>query len=303
MRFKGLDLNLLVTLDVLIDERSVSRAAERLHLSQPAVSAALARLREFFNDPLLESQGKRMVLTPKALQLQPVLNELLTNVDRMIVQGRQFDAATSTQWFRICISDYLSTVLFPHLTPLLVAHGPGIRLDLQTPSDHALSQLELGAIDVLLLPKEHCLRDHPAELLFEERYVIAGWIANPVLAAPLSEEDFYAARHVAVEIGGSAEERASFSEDQLNARGRERQIDVMASSFTQVPALLIGTPRLTLMQERLARTLARTLPIAWQPLPFEFPLMREMIQYHRARGSDPALGWLIARIREAALTA
>jgi LysR family transcriptional regulator, nod-box dependent transcriptional activator len=301
MRFKGLDLNLLVTLDVLIELRSVSRAAERLHLSQPAVSAALARLRDFFNDPLLEIQGKRMVPTAKALQLQPLLADLLGSVDRMIVQGRQFDPTTSTQWFRVCISDYLSTVLFPQLIRLLQAQGPGIRLDLQTPSDHALALLERGEIDVLLVPKGHCLRDHPAELLFEERYVVAGWAGNPQLEAPLTEEDFYAARHVAVAIGGSVEERASFSEDELKARGRERQIEIMASSFTQVPALLIGTRRLTLMQERLARTLAATLPLAWQPLPFEFPVMHEMIQYHRGRASDPALGWLVARIREAAL--
>jgi LysR family nod box-dependent transcriptional activator len=301
MRFKGLDLNLLVTLDVLIELRSVSRAAERLHLSQPAVSAALARLRDFFNDPLLEIQSKRMVPTAKALQLEPVLAELFATVDRMIVQGRQFDPAKSTQCFRICISDYMSNVLFPRLVSLLQAQGPGIRLDLQTPSDLALSLLEQGEIDVMLLPKEHCLRDHPAELLFEERYVVAGWSGNPLLAAPLTEEDFYAARHVAVELGSSVKDRTSFSEDQLNARGRERRIEVMAYSFTQVPALLIDTPRLTLMHERLARSLAKTLPIAWQLTPFELPLMQEMIQYHRGRGSDPALGWLVARIREALL--
>ncbi len=301
MRFKGLDLNLLVTLAVLIELRSVSRAAERLHLSQPAVSAALARLRDFFNDPLLEIQGKKMIPTSKALQLQPALTELLGSVDRMFVQGRHFDPMTSTQWFRLCISDYLSTVLFPRLTGLLQVQGPWIRLDLQTPSDLALSLLEQGEIDVLLVPQGHCLRDHPAELLFEERYVVAGWSGNPQLAAPLTEEDFYAARHVAVAIGPTVAERASFSEDQLNARGRERQIEIMACSFTQVPALLIGTKRLTLMQERLARTMATTLPIAWQPLPFDFPVMREMIQYHRGRGSDPALGWLVARIREAAM--
>lgn len=301
MRFKGLDLNLLVTLDVLIELRSVSRAAERLHLSQPAVSAALARLRDFFNDPLLEIHGKRMILTPKALQLQPVLSELLANVDRMIMQGRQFDPATSTQWFRVCMSDYLSTVLFPRLMGLLGAQGPGIRLDLQTPSNHVLSLLELGEMDVLLVPKEHCLRDHPAELLFEERYVIGGWSGNPLLASTMSEDDFYAARHVAVAIGATMEERTSFSEDQLNARGRERNIEIMASTFTQVPSLLVGTSRLTLMQERLMQTLSATLPLAWQPVPFEFPPMRVMMQYHRGRASDPALGWLVARIREAVL--
>jgi DNA-binding transcriptional LysR family regulator len=302
MRFKGLDLNLLVTLEALIELHSVSRAAERLNLSQPAASAALARLREFFNDPLLEIQGKRMVPTSKAMELQPLLADLLADVDRMIMRGRQFDPSVSTLWFRICSSDYLSTVVFPRLVALLQVQGPGIKLDLQTPSDHALAQLEQGQIDVLVVPQGHCLRDHPTELLFEERYVVLGWAGNPMLANPLTEDDFYAARHVAVTIGASVETRTSFSEDTLNARGRERQIDIMASSFTQVPSLLIGTPRLTLMQERLAKEMAKMLPIAWQPLPFEFPLMRVMIQYHRSRGSDPALGWLIARLHEAALS-
>lgn len=300
MRFKGLDLNLLVTLDVLMEERSVSRAADRLHLSQPAVSAALARLREYFNDPLLESQGRRMIPTAQALQLHPALTELLRSVDSMLVQSRQFDAATSTRWFRICISDYLTAVLLPRLVALLQAQAPGVRLDLQQPSELAQARLEQGAIDILLLPQENCLRDHPFELLFEEKYVVAGWSGNPLLAKPLDEEAFYASGHVAVGIG--EQDRASFAEDHLLSRGRERRIEMLACSFTQAPELLIRTPRLTLMQERLAKVLATRQPIAWQPLPFDFPVMREMIQYHRARTSDPGLAWLVARLHEAAAT-
>lgn len=299
MRFKGLDLNLLVTLDVLLDENSVSRAAERLHLSQPSVSAALARLREYFNDPLLEPQGKRMVPTPQALQLRPVLTELLGNVDRMIVQARQFHPLTSDRWFRICLSDYLSAVLFPRLNALLQRQAPRVRLDLQPPSALAQALLEQGEVDVLLTPQEHCLRDHPSELLFEESYVVAGSADNPMLRNPITEEDFYAAGHVAVGIGTG--ERASFAEDSLLARGRERNVEILAFSFTQVPGLLKGTARLTLMQQRLALALSARHELAWQPVPFDFPVMREMIQYHRSRASDPSLGWLIARIREAAL--
>lgn len=298
MRFKGLDLNLLVTLDVLIEERSVSRAAERLHLSQPSVSAALAKLRDYFNDPLLEAQGKRMVPTPHALQLRPVLADVLGNVDRMIIQARHFDPATSDRWFHVCISDYLSTVIFPRLVPLLQKQAPRVRLELLTPSQLALDQLEQGEIDVALMPQENCLPDHPAELLFEERYVVAGWSGNPLLAAPLDEEAFFAAAHVAVRVGSGP--RRSFAEDQLLQRGRERQIEVVAASFLQVPELLIGTSRITVMHERLAQTLASRLPLAHQPMPFDFPVMREMIQYHRMRASDASLGWLVARLREAA---
>jgi DNA-binding transcriptional LysR family regulator len=262
------------------------------------VSAALARLRDYFNDPLLESQGKRMVPTPQALHLRPLLAELLANVDRMIVQGRQFDPATTDRWFHLCISDYLSTVLFPRLMPLLQRQAPRVRLDLHSPSVRALELLEQGEIDVLLIPHEHCLLDHPAELLFEERYVVAGWSGNPLLQAPITTAQFCTAAHVSVSIG--AEARSSFADNHLQALGVERNVEILASSFLQVPELLIATPRLTLMQERLARTLASRLPLAWQAVPFEFPVMREMIQYHRGRASDASLGWLIARLREAA---
>ncbi|HSI16835.1 MAG TPA: LysR family transcriptional regulator, partial [Sphingomonas sp.] len=106
MRFQGLDLNLLVALDVLIEERSVSRAAERLHLSQPAMSAALRRLRDYFNDPILAAHGKKMIPTPHALRLRGALRTLLTDVERMVSLSTQFDPATSQRRFRIGTSDY-----------------------------------------------------------------------------------------------------------------------------------------------------------------------------------------------------
>ena len=98
MRFKGLDLNLLAALDLLLEERNVSRAAERLHLTQPAVSAALARLRDYFGDPILAPQGKRMIPTAQALALQPMLKQLLSQVDTMVAQSTRFDPATSSEY-------------------------------------------------------------------------------------------------------------------------------------------------------------------------------------------------------------
>jgi LysR family transcriptional regulator, nod-box dependent transcriptional activator len=298
MRFKGLDLNLLAALDVLIEERSVSRAAERLHLSQPSVSAALARLRDYFNDPLLEIQGKRMVPTARALQLVPMLKELLADVETMVLQARPFEPATANRWFRICVSDYLATVLISRLVTSLQADAPGIRFDLQQPSDATPRMLALGELDLALMPQEHCLNDHPMELLFEERHVVAGWAQNPLLQKPVTEDEFYAAGHVAVSIGQV--NRASFAENNLLARGRDRRIEIRASSFVMVPELLAGTDRLAVMHERLAKTLSARYPLAWCPLPFEFPVMREMIQYHRSRALDPSLLWLISRIRAAA---
>ena len=119
MRFQGLDLNLLLALDVLIEERSVSRAAERLHLSQPAMSAALRRLRDYFNDPILAAHGKRMIPTPHALALREQLRALLTDIERMVSISTQFDPAQSERRFRVGASDYLTTVLFTRLVPQL----------------------------------------------------------------------------------------------------------------------------------------------------------------------------------------
>ncbi|MEO5597817.1 MAG: LysR family transcriptional regulator, partial [Novosphingobium sp.] len=169
MRFKGLDLNLLVAFDVLLDECNVSRAAERLHLSQPAVSAALRRLRDFFNDPLLALHGKRMVPTPHAVALRPQIKQLLADVEGVIGRSTLFDPATSDRWFRICVSDYLSTVLFSELISALRAKAPHIRLDLQQPSEEMPVRLDRGEIDLVLTPDQHCTLSHPSELLFEER--------------------------------------------------------------------------------------------------------------------------------------
>lgn len=298
MRFRGLDLNLLAALDVLLEERSVSRAAERLHLSQPSVSGALARLREYFDDPLLEARGKQMFLTPLAVRLKPQVAELLASVDRTIAQARGFDPQSSTRWFRIAVSDYLVTVLFPWLVQALQAEAPGVRLDLRAPSESTQALLEQGEVDVLLTPEAHCLGDHPAELLFEERFVAVGWEGNPALAGGLSEEAFYAAGHVAVALGEVS--RGSVVDDRLRARGRERRVEVVAYSFTQVPSLLVGTDRLAVMHERLARELSSRYPLRVSDPPFDFGTMREMIQYHRSRAADPSLQWLVERLHRAA---
>jgi LysR family transcriptional regulator, nod-box dependent transcriptional activator len=298
MRFRGLDLNLLAALDVLLDERSVSRAAERLHLSQPSLSAALARLREYFDDPLLELQGKQMILTPLAVRLRPQLSELLASVDRTLAQARGFDPSTSSRWFRVAVSDYLVAVLFPQVAQLLNERGPQIRLELRAPSEATQALLEQGEIDLLLTPELHCVRDHPTELLFEERFVVVGWSESRLMREPLTEDVFYSAGHVAAALGEV--NRGSFVDDLLRARGRERRVEIVAYSFTQVAGLLAGTERLAVMHERLARTLSGRYPLRICEPPFPLQPMREMIQCHRTRTADAGLQWLMAVIHEAA---
>lgn len=294
MRFKGLDLNLLVALDALFEEQNVSRAADRLHLSQPAVSAALGRLRTYFGDPLMVQHGKRMLPTPHALRLKPMLKTLLTDIDQMVMASARFDPATSSRIFRIGMSDFLTTIIGTRLTKQLSSIAPNIGVELIPPYDAIVEALDQGDIDILITPTEHISPDHPAEALFEERFVVVGWKENPVLARRITREEFCSVGHIAVEIGRLR--RASFAESHLRRLGIERRIEVLVAGFSVVPELLVGTNRLAIMHERLAASAATHLPVAYCDLPFAFPVMNEMMQYHRTRASDPGLLWLRGEI-------
>lgn len=298
MRFKGLDLNLLVALDTLLELRSISRAAEKLHLSQPAMSAALGRLREHLRDPVLVASGKKMVPTPYALRMRPLLGEVLQQIDTMISASAMFDPATTQRRFRVGTSDYLSTVVFTRLMPALEMTAPHIGLEIIQPTDGIVELLEQGEIDLLLTPVHYVSPNHPAELLFMERYVVAGWSGNPVFAQGVTEEAFFAAGHIAVEIGRLS--RTSFAEANLRSMGKERRVEIVVSAFSLVPEMLVNTQRLAVMHERLARHFAAQLPIAFTDMPFEFPVMREMLQFHRSREGDVGLRWFIDKIRTAA---
>jgi LysR family transcriptional regulator, nod-box dependent transcriptional activator len=297
MRFKGLDLNLLLTLDVLLDERNVSRAAERLFVTQPAVSAALGRLRAYFNDPLLATHGKRMHPTAHALSLHDELKSLLQQIDSVITRSTKFDPATTDRLFRIGLSDYIITVLRGSLIPQLSKLAPGLRLDLQPPSDSLIPSLERGDLDLIVTPEIYTSKNHPAEVLLVEQHVVAGWSGNPLLQEPLTEDRFYESAFVAAELGQIM--RTSFAEQHLGARGRSLRVEITASNFSIVPQLLVGTQRLAVMHKRLARAWAKFLPITWQELPFPFADMKEYIQMHSTREHDAGIRWLIQQFREA----
>lgn len=294
MRFRGLDLNLLVCLNTLLDMRNVTRAGEQLNLSQPAISAALSRLRAFFDDPLLVQNGKRMLPTPYALRLHPAIKSVLADVDALISASPHFDPATTNRLFRLCTSDFLISVLLAPLLPRLEEEAPGMQFDIVPLGDDAAARLDHGEIDLLLTPEGYISDGHPAELLFEEEHVVAGWRGNPLLARPMDMDAFQSSGHIAVEIGRTS--RLSFAESFMRAQGIERRVEIRVSAFTLIPELLIGTGRLAIMHRRLAERAAQHYPIAYTPLPFAMPPMREMVQFHRARADDAGLHWLIDRL-------
>ena len=297
MRLDSFDLNLLVAFDVLMQERSVTRAAHRLNVTQSAMSASLKRLRTSFADEILAQHGKSMIPTSFALALQPEISAKIAELRAIIARQGRFDPAVSDRQFRIAASDYVTTVLMGPLLAALADEAPSIGFTFDLPGPSSQTALANGALDLLLTPENFVHPDHPAEPVFDERHVVAAWTGNPLAGGPLGKSAFAQAGHVAVRVAG----RYTFAEDWFHRQRIERRIEVYAPSFIQAPFLVPGTMRLCVMHERLARYMQAILPLAILEMPFPVPPMHEMMQYHAAREGDPALQWLRRRIREAAL--
>ncbi|WP_428152172.1 LysR family transcriptional regulator [Brevundimonas sp.] len=297
MRFKGLDLNLLMALDVMLEERSVSAAGRRLFLSQSAASGALSRLREHFNDELLIPVGRRMAPTPFAEGLMEPLRDLMLRIDATVSPGQAFDPATTRRTFRIGCSDYITEVVISRLVPLIAERAPGAVLDVVAPGSDQPGSLDSGEVDILIMPEFYMAPGHPYEPLYDERHVVVAWEGNTLLAdGRMDEERFRSLGHVVVRF---ARIRASsLAETWMDTHVPERRIELIAPAFIHVPRMLVGTQRIAITHERLARMQADVLPIRLFEPPFDIPPVREVVQSHRARRSDGGLRWMIDQIRD-----
>jgi LysR family nod box-dependent transcriptional activator len=295
MRFKGLDLNLIVAFEALMSDRSVSRAAQRLNLSQPAMSNALARLRSYFGDELLIARNKRMYATPFAETLLPQVRQALETMEGVIATSRHFDPATTNRTFRIMTSDYIATsILFPIVTRLAVT-APGVRIELLLPSPRRIELLESGGIDLLITLQEYVAPELPSERLFEDEYRLVGRAGHPALSAETTLAAMLAYEHVHVAIGD--ERLPSFGDAYLDRMGIQRRVAMIAPNFGMLPSLLQDTDWLALIQGRLAAQMARNFPLMTVVPPLPIPPLVEMAQYHVTRSNDPGLRWLIDLIR------
>lgn len=290
MRFNKLDLNLLVALDSMLSLQSISRAAERLHMSQSAMSNALARLREYFEDDLLVQVGRKMELTARAETLRDAVRDVLLRVDTTITAQPRFDPALSDREFHISVSDYTMATLMPHLLALAGAQSKTLRFRLSPQVGQPELALERGEADLLVVPKAYCSPDHPLETLFEEHFCCAVWRDSRIAAAELTFDVYAEAGHVVMQPPGDA--RPAFESWFMQRFGVARRVEVTTYSFVAAPMLVIGTERVATIHGRLARQLAPGLPIALRPLPLPMPAMEQAMQWHKYRSTDPGLSWL-----------
>jgi LysR family nod box-dependent transcriptional activator len=294
MRFDRLDLNLLVALDALLNERSVSLAADRICLSQSATSSALGRLRDYFADDLLVQKGRQMVLTARAEALVEPVRAVLEQIRSTIAVSPPFDPATSDRVIRIMASDYITEVLLAAAMTDLQQQAPGMRFEIQSLTEVLLESLERGAIDLLITIDYAISADHPSQILFEDDYVVVGWNGNPAMAGPMTKELYFELGHVTARFGRA---RVSAFEDWFVRRQkRQRRVEIVTHSFLSLAGLVIGSNRIATMHRRLATRMAAYLPLTLREVPMDIPPIREAIQWHISSGNDPAIRWVVERI-------
>ena len=292
MHFRGLDLNLLVTLDALLAEKSISRAGKRVQLSQSATSGALARLRQFFSDELLVQVGREMILTPRAEGLVEPVRDLLLQTESIIRKNPVFDPATSTRKFSLVASDYVATVLMTEALPRLQCLAPRIALEMVWNVDRGISDsFERGEVDFMIMPIQYRSPNHPSENLFDDEFTCVVWSDNKLAGNRISLAKYLSLGHVVVRFG-EQHQMASFYDEFMDHHGHRRRVEVIATAFNLVPQLLIGTTRIALLHRRLAEYYARYLPVRLLPPPIKIPRLVEVIQWHKYRERDPGNAWL-----------
>lgn len=299
MNLHRLDLNLLVALDALLTERSITKAADRLHLSPSATSGALARLREFFDDELLTRIGRRMVTTPLGESLQVAVRDALLHVQATVDIKPKFDPATSRRNFRLMMSDYVATVVMPDVLQRLAQAAPSVTIELLANDEEPWESLSRGEIDFLVLPRNFVRPDHPAQTLFEDEYVCVCWSGNAAIGDTITLEQCLSTGHVVTRLG--SQRPPTIDAWFFQRFGHERRVDVIATTFGSVPHMLVGTDRLSIMHRRLASVYARMMPLKILPVPIEMPRLVEMIQWHKYRDRDPARVWMTQVLTDCAV--
>ncbi|WP_251152334.1 LysR family transcriptional regulator [Cellulosimicrobium sp. Marseille-Q4280] len=299
-RLTNLDLNLLVALDALLQNRSVTRAAAQMGLSQPALSASLARLRRHFDDPLLSRRGNEYVLTPLAQQLRERTRTVLAGVERVFAAEPVFDPASSTRQLTIVASDYSVAILGAPLTELLEREAPGMRVHFSanTPSIIDDAEHALVGVDLILLPHGF-VTDLPHRDLHDDRWVCLVAASNTEVGEELTREQLTELPWVMTFHSPTASTPAA---RRLRMAGVEPRVEVVTEHFLTVPALVAGSGRVAVLQERLARRLSPEAGVRTVASPVDLGSLVEAMWWHPVNTHDPEHEFLRDVLRRAART-
>ncbi len=297
MNLRQFDLNLLVALDVLLTERNVTRAGERLYLSQPAMSGILARLRHAFHDELLVRVGRHLELTTLAVELAGPVRECVQQIEDLLNLRQPFAPEAAPWSFRIAASDYVVFLLLGPLLKTLTELTPNISVRFLALEPTAGDRLAAGELDFAVLPAEF-EAGLPSVPLFEDSWICAVWSGHPHSDERFTVDEFLALPHLS--FGFAGPDHGSVAETYLAQMGCDRRIVASTESFATAPFLLRETQLVTLVPRRLGERLRQAAEIRLIEPPFDVPPLREkLIWSPRFTASAPHV-WLRTQLTELA---
>ncbi len=295
-RLRSIDVNLLVALDALLDERSVTRAADRMGVSQSAMSRTLARLRELLGDPLLVRTAHEMESTPVAEDLREPLREALAQLDALVIEREAFDPATSARSFRLEITDHAAAAVLPRLMPRLRADAPEVDIDVAPPEGKAELRLTERRTELFI---GGMVRDVPGlfrQALFEEEMVCVVRHDHPDRERLHEVERYAALDHVLVSPRGSS--RDGMVDRVLATLGLHRRIVLRVPTFLVAPVVVAQTDLVATVPRRVATALAHGGTLALVPPPLTLATFTVHQVWHERLHHDPGHRWLRQTVAE-----
>lgn len=291
MHLDGFNLNLLVALDILFDTPTLTEAAARLRLSQPALSGALKRLREHYQDPLIVYSAVGSRLTPLGEQLRPLVRRIVVAARDSLKLQPTFDPATSSGHIAFCAGDWLELVLLKDLLGTIAREAPNLRMSVRSTRPRPADELFGEGADLVIGGADFASPHHSSEILFEEQYACMAWAGNPRIKDGLSRETFMTSLHA-----GMVQEPNN-SEPMFQRMLPQHAIVARTSVHAALPQIIIGTELLAATSRRFADQAALSLPIAVFPVPYEVPLLVIVSQWQTYRDNDGMMLWVRERLR------
>lgn len=287
-------------LQALVEERHVTRAAERMGIGQPAMSTALARLREVFRDVLLVKTTTGMEPTPRALDLVRRVREIADMLEGRGFEAGHFDPATSQARWRVMSSDGISRTLLPEMMAVAARGAPNMRFTVHPGDPRRLSEyLRDGDFDLALT----FVRSPPSELrqtvLYPQRLLCIARAGHPAVDGQIGLDAFVACQHArwgAPPVAHATME--AMVDEALDAQGHARRVSLLVSNLTLLPDVVAGSDLLAVVPEHMARAAARALPIQLLALPFKVPSVDVSMVWHERLHHDPAHRWLRESLRD-----
>ena len=308
MNLNRIDLNLLVYLDALLRERNVTQAANQLNLSQPAMSNGLRRLRELFDDPILVRTSEGMTPTERALELEPVVREVLANIDRAVQPRSAFEPADAHRVFRIMASDYAESTLLPTLLGKLRTLAPGLTLDIMTPSDVSFLDVERGKVDMVINRFDSMPQSFHQIHLWNDSFSCVLSPENPVLQ-DFTLENYLKANHVwvsktgmGVGVGVNADDvqRLGWVDAALNKLGKKRQIRVFTRHYQAAMTMAEQNDLIVTLPTRAALLKLDNPRVVLREPPLEIPPLELKMAWSPLLQHNPANKWLRKLIADTA---